>query len=220
MNFKVAYANTVKKNGFFTGLLDLTLLARSRKKVLKVLHYHDACLNPPPVASVMEIFHPVYSISEHVPPADMLHTGDKSDTWYAAVLLADYSKGSYQQLNHFVPLFHKHAMGEQLWSKLTQESSSRHARRIQKYQEMLPGEDDSDDEFAESARDHLELLLRQQEFSNLTEGIDLFASAVSGDGNCGLWTIAALEGGPVAKCQGVKLEHVMKLREDAQYLFH
>ena len=121
--FKVAYANTVKKNGFFIGLLDLALLARSRKKRLMVLHYHDACQDPPQLAPVMDIFHPLYASSEHSPPEDIMHVDHESGTWNVAVLLADYTRGSYQQLNHFVPLFQKDTMGEQLWSKLTQESS-------------------------------------------------------------------------------------------------
>jgi hypothetical protein len=213
----VAYANTVKKNGFFIGLLDLALLARSRKKRLMVLHYHDACQDPPQLAPVMDIFHPLYASSEHSPPEDIMHVDHESGTWNVAVLLADYTRGSYQQLNHFVPLFQKDTMGEQLWSKLTQESSIKHAKRIQKCQAMLPGEDESDDEFAASAREHLELLLRQQDFNQITQGIDLFASAVPGAGNCGLWTMLSLEGGPIAKCQGVDQKAVQQMREDTWY---
>ena len=192
-----------------------------------VMHYHDASQDPPEVVPVIDVFHPLYASSGHSPPEDIMHVDHESGSWNVAVLLADYTRGSYQQLNHFVPLFQKDTMGEQLWSKLTQESSIKHAKRIQKCQAMLPGEDESDDEFAASAREHLELLLRQQDFNQITESIDLFASAVPGDGNCGLWTILSLEGGPVAKCQGVDLKHVQQMREDTwysmvfpHYLFH
>ena len=217
--FEVSYAEIVKKNGFFTGLLDLALLAQSRKKRLMVLHYDDSGEDPQAVP-LMDILRPLYGSSELPPPEDMMHVGGKSDTWYCAAILAEYAKGSYQQLNHFVPLFHKDTMGELLWSKLTHESASKHAKRIQKYDAMLPGEDESDDEFAASAREHLALLLRQQEFGRLTESMDLLATAVPGDGNCGLWIVISLEGGPIAKCQGVTVKTVHKMREDAWYLLN
>ena len=59
------------------------------------------------------------------------------------------------------------------------------------------------------------LLQRQKLFFDVMQKIDFLPSVVPGDGNCALWSILALMGGPVQKAQMSTAKDAKKLRDDA-----
>lgn len=199
-DFEEAYAETVATPGFYVGLLDLALLARVRKKQLMFLHYD----NDPEWSGrlltlwqVLEAMFPDADVATSEEPPSL----SSSDTWCIACVMANYERGSFQQLNHFEPLYPLQQVGQELWDRLAPVCASKLANKIKKCGDALPAEDESEDEFSASAREYLEQLKRQQVFTQLMHQMSFHPAPVPADGNCGLWTLLALEGGPVSRAQ-------------------
>ena len=88
------------------------------------------------------------------------------------------------------------------------------AKRIRTMEENLGDTDDSDDELQETYREYLLGLGRQLEFADPMMRMDFHPGMVPADGNCALWSLLALEGGPCAKAQMASKADVQKMRED------
>ena len=139
---------------------------------------------------------------------------DSSETWCVAALQANYERGDFRQLNHYMPLFSRKAMGESVWSTLAEKNLRKLEKLISRQQDSLENGEDSEDEFLESTRDHIIQLKRQLDFTGLVHRVGFHPATVPADGNCALWTLLSLEGGPVARAQMGSMQQVKELREE------
>ena len=180
-------------------------------KNLLIAYYDDETTELPNVLPVKK------AITRMVPGVEEAegdsHDPTSADTVTLCSLMADYTRGSFRQLNHYVPLFHRKKMGEASWTTLVSEQDRRLLKRIQQAEEAC-ADDCSDAEMLESAQDHLFKLQRQHEFNKVMYRMDYLPSHVPADGNCAVWSLLALEGGPVARAQLATKDDVRKARED------
>ena len=159
-----------------------------------MVYYDDGFGDLPSAIDLMEVIRPMVVIEDPEQQAP-----GSSSPWYFAALMSDYRRGSFQQLSHFMPLFCKTHMGAGTWTTLSHSVSRKMSKRLNQFAASLPAEDESEDEFSASAKEHLMLLQRQKLFFDVMQKIDFLPSVVPGDGNCALWSILALMGGPVQK---------------------
>jgi len=210
----VAYAETVTKPGFYLGVLDIALLARRREKDILILYYDDEFKDVPTVKNLSQILGAIFPDAE-VQGQKESPKPEHATAWCLASLMANYERGSFRQLNHFVPLFVKASMGEAMWETVAEKSLVKMVKRVRTMEETKPDtDDDSEDELAESHREYLMSCRRQLEFVQLMMRLDFHVGIVPSDGNCALWSLLALEGGPCAKAQMSSKADVQKLRED------
>ena len=175
---------------------------------MRIVYFDDEFAGSPPVLDMMDFIRPMVSVED--PDKEARHPVP----WYLACLMADYRRGSFQQLNHFMPLFSKTHMADGTWTTLAQTCSRKIAKQLEKCAKNLPDSDESEDEFSASAKEHLLLLQRQKDFFDLMQKIDLLPAVVPGDGNCALWSILASMGGPIQKAQMSTAADIKALRED------
>ena len=75
-------------------------------------------------------------------------------------------------------------------------------------------EEESDDEWSASLKDHLEMWENKKAFCNLLMDMDFLPGEVASDGNCGLWTVRSLEAGCFVQTSLTTKATVQSLRED------
>ena len=75
-------------------------------------------------------------------------------------------------------------------------------------------DDESDGEFVESLRQQLELWKRKKRFTESVIQLGYLPCDVPGDGNCGLWTLAALQSGCFIRTATSTKEKTFALRQD------
>ena len=208
---KVAYAETVIKNGFYLGILDIALLARAREKDILLVYFDDDFEDAPGVSTLFEVLAKLVPGSV-MPPVEKAIDPASSSTWTVASVNASFRRGSFQQLNHFLPLFNKEAMGDNAWDTIALQNKDKLKKRIQHSISALPPDDDPEDEFSESIREQVHVLERQLAFMDMMHRLSFHPGMVPADGNCALWTLLALDGGAFAKAQWSSNQHVQQLR--------
>ena len=75
-------------------------------------------------------------------------------------------------------------------------------------------EEESDDEWSASLKEHLQMWENKKEFYSLLMEMNLLPGDVASDGNCGLWTLRALEAGCFVQTTLTTKPKVQALRED------
>lgn len=179
-----------------------------------LVYYDDEFEGKPVVSSVGEVLRKMFP-DAHIPFQEEEIAPASSNTWSVACLMANYVRGSFRQLNHFQPLFCREEMGEDLWSRVAKGSRDKLGKKIEKCLSSLPGSDESEDEFSISAKDHLRFLERQAVFTDCMFSLGFHLGIVPADGNCALWSLLALEGGPVVKAQMSRKENVLEMRKES-----
>ena len=204
-----------RKNAFYLGILDLCLLAISHGKELGVLYWDDEKPGQHPViksgASIMEIFVPDFVIWEKPHELNM----NSHDTWLFAACRSDFVRGSFRQINHFVPLFTKAQMDSvnpSLWSECTSKCHAKAEKALKKA--LRQAEDESDEEISATLTTYTQTLVAKIEFLKTMQDMELYCCEVPSDGNCALWSALTLHGGCVMGRSIKTDEHVTELRMD------
>ena len=77
-------------------------------------------------------------------------------------------------------------------------------------------EEDSDDKWSASLRDHLQMWENKRDFYNLLISMDFLPGDVVSDGNCGIWSLRGLECGCFVQTALTTPARVQAMREDLQ----
>lgn len=75
-------------------------------------------------------------------------------------------------------------------------------------------EEDPGSQFLESAKMHLAMWSDKWTFYNWLLAMDLLPVDVPADGNCALWSMAALKAGAIVQTERTTQEDIQHLRED------
>lgn len=136
--------------------------------------------------------------------------------WVVASCRSDFQPAHVQCQNHLFPLFASEQLGE-LWDEWAADLECKARRRVQAAQKrVLQCQDDSDEEWAESANTHLDQVLAKQHCFNLLLNKGMWSCDVPADGNCALWSALSLEAGWKQNVMKVTKENVHDLRMDAR----
>ena len=218
IDHKELYAEQVKKDGFYLGILDLAMWAMDREKELFIIYHDDEYKDIPAVRPVDDI------CQDFVPAAlswGQRKSGDmgSKNTWVVSACKADFTKGGFRQLNHFVPVFTRQQMGA-LWDEVTVKSMQKLKKRHAAAQSRLNDldMDDSDDEWRCSVQDQEQLLQRKLAFTDLRHSMQMHWGDVPADGNCALWSLMALEDGPVVLNQQSSTSDMILLRKASWHI--
>lgn len=207
---EAAYAKEVQRSGFYLGLLDLALLGIKKKKEIRLVFHDDDFKDAPPIKNLKEVISVMYPDA-----GPCFNFESDSAPWYIGVTKANYARAPQRQLDHFVALFLKEEIGDGMWDLVTSSHEKKFQKRYDFLLRQIQENDDSDEEFVRSLYDHFQPLENQKAFVNAMKTLSLRSVLVPGDGNCALWTILALEVGPVAGNQVGTMQEVMELRKDA-----
>eukprot|EP00435_Cladocopium_sp_Y103_P023179 s4175_g5.t1 len=212
---KAQYAQSCEKKGFYLGILDLCLFSIAYGKELAVVYWDDENSGNPVIRSgvrIMEQFVPDHVIWEGPHEPDLA----SPDVWIFAAVRADWQRGSFRQLNHFIPVFSKQQLEkceEGLFESTTKAAIAKLDQNLRKTHQRI--EDESDDDLAESLKDRLALLNSKADFFQTMHGMDLHALEVPADGDCAIWSVLTLFGGPVIGRSLKNNAHVLQLRKES-----
>ena len=208
---EVAYSQRILKKGVYLSVADLAMMSKLKNKAICMVYWDNEHLGKaPPVVPLQESLTALAGRTfPDLPKCDM----PDENTWCVGVCRADYRRDGFQQLNHFVPLYQEAVMTDQLWHIAATEKRRKLQKRIERTQQQV--EEASDEEWAESLQDNVLLLKNQEAFMSTLHSVGLHPNTVPGDGDCMLWTILALQGGPVVGCQMNDRNDVQSLREES-----
>ena len=212
---KAQYAKCCEKQGFYLGILDLCLLSIGYGKELAVIYWDDETSGEPVVrrgVDIMEQFVPDFVVWEgpHKPNLASEHV------WVFAAVRADWKRGSFRQLNHFIPMFSKEQLErcqQGLFQTSTQEAISKLDASLRKTRKRL--DDESDDDLTASLNDRLALLNSKADFFQTMHNMNFHALEVPADGDCAIWSVLTLFGGPVIGRTLKKSSHMIDLRQES-----
>lgn len=215
--FEVQYATLCCKSAFYLGILDLALLALKRGKDLAVLYWDDEN------AAGIPVIRPALEIMQSFVPECVHWDGKKTvnlaspDTWIAACLRAGFHRGSFCQMNHWIPVFSRQQMGEEFWSKRTTEVMNKFKKSYERTQARMKQDDsDSDDVYQASLQNLLRQLNAKSDFWTTLHAVGIHPEEVPADGDCCLWTAASLLAGPVVRVAFTSKESVLEMRKEMQ----
>lgn len=198
---KVEYADLVLRDGFYLSILDMLLLGAARQKELLLLLHEDG--EKATIQSMCQLLENIQDLeitdmARHPDPADQ-------NCWLFVGTNASFHPSSIDQINHFLPAWHRKQLGEKNWSVAQRCSLKRlmareaahaaeceRARRLNRSSSM-----DADEAECYSAEleQQADLLRAEDAAMTLFSRADAFAQNVPGDGNCALHTVFALESG-------------------------
>ena len=108
-----------------------------------------------------------------------------------------------------------------VWEEVVPATLKKFQKRIASTIKKLEVESEDSDSGNEarkaSLREQLDSLQQKKLFLDVLTEMDLFPSDVPGDGNCLLWSVLALQAGPVVRTFLSNKEKVLALREDAWF---
>ncbi|CAK9004757.1 Hypothetical protein SCF082_LOCUS8319 [Durusdinium trenchii] len=197
----VEYADLVLRDGFYLSILDMLLLGAARQKELLLLLHEDG--EKATIQSMCQLLENIQDLeitdmARHPDPADQ-------NCWLFVGTNASFHPSSIDQINHFLPAWHRKQLGEKNWSVAQRCSLKRlmareaahaaeceRARRLNRSSSM-----DADEAECYSAEleQQADLLRAEDAAMTLFSRADAFAQNVPGDGNCALHTVFALESG-------------------------
>ena len=111
------YAQHVRSDGVFVGLADLALLSLARGKDMQVVYHDNENVGLPVARPLFGILNSLLEGFDGAPKfkADIPDPNCPS-TWIIACCRADFKRGHFQSLNHFVPVYPKVQLGD-CWDK-------------------------------------------------------------------------------------------------------
>ena len=183
----MAYADQhVRKDGSFLGLLDLGLLVSHKHPQASVRFvYYD--VDPEfRVQSLAQI------VGQHWPdcPVKLFQETETTELWTFVAVHALYQKVHHDVINHWVPAWTRHELGPdgfELQKRMTE------GRLAEERLEILEQLSESDlGLFGDSLMEAQEKLDDEDAFFAEMHQRNLIVQRVAADGNCGLWTYAAL----------------------------
>lgn len=207
------YADMVQKKGIYLGILDLAILCLKRHKDVFMMFYDADFATRPGMKSLLEILQ-MY-VSTDVGWNGCTHPDLASpNTWVIAASRADFQTDTVNRLNHYQPAFPQQGMHPDAWNFVTSEARNRLDKGIVR---ALKREEEasSDEEWYQSLCDHTQTLKAKAEFFRRLHAAGVNPVDVPSDGDCALWTILALEHGPMVRGEKSQHEQVKRLREDA-----
>lgn len=93
-------------------------------------------------------------------------------------------------------------------------------RRVRAAEKRLQAAmEESDEEMKDSSMKGLCVWENKHHFYNILLAMDLLPADVPGDGNCGLWTLIALESGNSIQTNLVTPDRMMQMRQDFVFMF-
>ena len=185
----------------YLGLLDLALVAMSRDKERVVFCYDDD--DQLHLQSMGEIANAlVFPMTiEGFESSSGRH--DPQNTWYVCAARHDWTKGPFQSLNHFMPCWHKDQVPKHVWDFVKCKADSDVASSRLEMAQILathaqnPGApSDLTEASFRSVLDKYTVLEKKEIFFSEAERVGLVCQEVPGDGDCGIWSLLALESGP------------------------
>ena len=192
------------KYGKYLGLLDLTLLCNLNKKEAVIAYWEpDEPLRLQSLPCVLS-----RQFNEAGDPdltlADLWPEIEYDGQWYLVCCRADFKRDQHYACNHWLPAFHKDQLGEDWSVRKLQAAADLQDRILEQTKvvtkvttEQEDSDEEADDQAFASALEYLSLLESQQAwFQQLAES-DLVAEEVPADGDCGLWSVLALQAGEV-----------------------
>lgn len=207
---KAAYAEACQGRSFELGILDAALLCLRRKQQLLCVYYDDEFVGKPSLTTVFDVLRKIIpdvkGISDD-PPIDP----SRDDTIVLAAIHAHYERGSFRQLNHWVPLFHSSKLGEDLFDLCVEERLKKLQRQEQKWLAQL---EDDDSDFERSINDALRSVNNQKTFTELMGSMGFFAENVPGDGSCLVWSLLAFVHNTPQTGGRPSVEEMMAMRKD------
>lgn len=115
LRFEEAYGDYVGMRGVYLSLLDLAMLSWLRKKNTWVIIYDDEFDEKPSCRNLVDM---LVALVKDVPgldlgplPASAPYDPSSSDTWILAACAADFKRGAFLKLNHYVPVYSKESLG-------------------------------------------------------------------------------------------------------------
>jgi hypothetical protein len=196
--------------------VDIAMLGRKFNKTPVLLYYDQDFQGQNPLRLLRNIFNGMLGFDEEpMPPMD------SADTWVIGVCRSDFSREGFLSLNHYIPIWTRQQMGS-VWEDVVPQTQGKLEKRIASTFKKLELESEDSDSGGEarkaSLREQLESLLQKKKFIDLLIDMDLFPTDVPGDGNCLLWSILALQAGPVVRTFLSDKQKVIALRQDAWFM--
>ena len=112
---EVQYSQHIGASSAYLSLADFALLTFERKKHMYILFYDDEHAGYPVHRSLLDVVndlvasHPLARAFELPDAPDM----SNPDTWTLACCRADFQRGQFQQLNHYLPVFTKEQLAQE-----------------------------------------------------------------------------------------------------------
>ena len=218
------YAALTEKDGFYLGVLDMCVMAIERGKDLAFLYWDDEFPEGNPAIrsaiQVMESFVPDHVFWDGPKELDLTSL----DTWLLGCCRSDFRRATFRQLNHFIPLFSQGqcgGFGESFWTDRTTGAANKISKGLTKAMKRLEDEGDSDDDaWAATLKEHLELLEQKRVFLETLHKMGMHPEEVPADGNCALWSLLVLQGGPEMRDFTKNESHVEAMRKASSLEVH
>jgi len=138
-----------------------------------------------------------------------------SSTWLIACCKANFQKGPYQSLNHYLPLFVEAQLGKDQWSRsceILKETLDLDLAKLSQKVENLADDPDSD----ELLHDFRQQQAKCAFFDKLMQ-MGFLPVDGPGDGNCALWTLHVLQSGFQLAVDDSTKKRVSDLRKEAWF---
>eukprot|EP00438_Fugacium_kawagutii_P032310 Skav208268 [mRNA] locus=scaffold188:298459:299357:- [translate_table: standard] len=223
------YADHICGKGTYLGLADIALWSVSKGKSPWILFWDDENVDGEPATRpLIEVLNQL--VEGTVPELEMPEkvTIESPDAWVVAACRADYSRGPFMKLNHYVPAFPRSQLGDD-WQKEVDSiqdpgnpaTKDKVKKRVQSCRTVLSDmDDDSDNEFKESAKNHLCFWEGKAGFLQKLVQMGLLVGEVPCEGNCAVWTIDALSHGSFIRNRKTSMESAHRIRQDMVLRVH
>ena len=225
----VEHGKLMLKNSEYLSLVDLLLLAQSVDKEPMIVFLDSDRGNPPRLQSletVVERFCSQEAVNDKEPDLAC------PNTWYYVSCCADFQRRPTQQLNHYIPAWHRTQFAsDSEWDvarlSLLDDLQSKHldvthSLHIEMEKEEMDAESDSDVALVETRLggllDEEKCLADTIKAVEFLLSLDLYPYLVPCDGNCGIWSTLMLQNGLPTSLDALnaprQMGEMMELREE------
>lgn len=173
-----------------------------RKKTTLIVFYDDETKDQPVLRPLTDVLNQFFDAGSGVPKFKQVGNIDVNDasTWVMAACKADYTRGSFLSLNHYIPVYPRGKLGD-FWDSEVSKLMAKVDKRIQSCKKRIlqMQEEESDDEFVASVLVQQSLWENKLCFYKTLLSMSLLPCDVPADGSCALWSLDALKSGPFSK---------------------
>ena len=191
-------------------------MAKVRNRDVLLLIYDDESEDAPKLRPLNEMLQQLSNPTDLHGPMPGSRDPDIEDarTWVLALTRADYARGPWLSLNHFVPLYHQSNFQGQFdehASKLMTKTNHLVSVSQVGLEQLNEWEDDV---FRESMQDQLERAENKQRFFKTCIDLGLLPKEVKCDGDCLLWSLSACASGCFLTTLTTSKDKIQSLRAE------
>lgn len=193
---QVAYSKFIQTPGVYLGLVDIAMLALAKRKRIILLTADKGGLKSP--TDILKV------LADQLPPQVHLDLSDckvdepidtsNPNVWFLLYCRADFKVDNILSMNHFLPLWHCDQLGKEDWEYAVQTSLHDLSEKNYALATHMQAENIEDEVF-ESLLEQSVLIESTKAMLDKLNEMKFVAQMVPADGNCGPFSLAALERG-------------------------